>query len=182
VMPILLETAALSGAILLIIGAASAMAWSLTQAGFAQTLAGIMGQVPGGRAGFMAVSIVLFIILGSVLEGLPSLVLFGPLLFPLAQQQGINEVQYGIVAILAMGIGLFSPPFGVGFYQTCLIAKSSSDDALGRIWPYMATLVTWWRRSPGYRRVSCRSQRAAGRMITVAVGRRIVMPPPRRDG
>jgi tripartite ATP-independent transporter DctM subunit len=141
VMPILLETAALSGAILLIIGAASAMAWSLTQAGFAQTLAGIMAEVPGGRAGFMAVSIVLFIILGSVLEGLPSLVLFGPLLFPLAQQQGINEVQYGIVAILAMGIGLFSPPFGVGFYQTCLIAKSSSDDALGRIWPYMATLV-----------------------------------------
>jgi tripartite ATP-independent transporter DctM subunit len=140
-MPILLETAALSGAILLIIGAASAMAWSLTQAGFAQTLAGIMAGVPGGRAGFMAVSILLFIVLGSVLEGLPSLVLFGPLLFPLAQQQGINEVQYGIVAILAMGIGLFSPPFGVGFYQTCLIAKASSDDALGRIWPYMATLV-----------------------------------------
>jgi tripartite ATP-independent transporter DctM subunit len=141
VMPILLETAALSGAILLIIGAASAMAWSLTQAGFAETLAGIMASVPGGRAGFMAVSILLFIVLGSVLEGLPSLVLFGPLLFPLAQQQGINEVQYGIVAILAMGIGLFSPPFGVGFYQTCLIAKAKSDDALGPIWPYMATLV-----------------------------------------
>jgi tripartite ATP-independent transporter DctM subunit len=141
VMPILVETAALSGAILLIIGAASAMAWSLTQAGFAQTLADMLGNVPGGRAGFMAVSIVLFIVLGSVLEGLPALVLFGPLLFPLAQQQGINEVQYGIVAILAMGIGLFSPPFGVGFYQTCLIAKTSSDDALGRIWPYMAVLV-----------------------------------------
>jgi tripartite ATP-independent transporter DctM subunit len=141
VVPILLETAALSGAILLIIGAASAMAWSLTQAGFAQTLAQLMAAVPGGRAGFMAVSILLFIVLGSVLEGLPSLVLFGPLLFPLAQQQGINEIQYGIVAILAMGIGLFSPPFGVGFYQTCLIARASSDDALGRIWPYMATLV-----------------------------------------
>ena len=141
VFPILVETAALSGAILLIIGAASAMAWSLTQAGFAQTLAGIMGGVPGGRAGFMAVSIVLFIVLGSVLEGLPSLVLFGPLLFPLAQQQGINDVQYGIVAILAMGIGLFSPPFGVGFYQTCLIAKAPSDDALKLIWPYMAVLV-----------------------------------------
>jgi hypothetical protein len=50
----------------------------------------------------------------------------------MAQQQGINEVQYGVVAILAMGIGLFSPPVGVGFYQTCLIAKSSSDGAPGR--------------------------------------------------
>ena len=142
VMPILVETAALSGAILLIIGAASAMAWSLTQAGFAQTLADIMASVPGGRTGFMAVSIVLFIVLGSVLEGLPSLVLFGPLLFPLAQQQGINEVQYGTSSpSWRWEFGLFSPPFGVGFYQTCLIAKSSSNDRRDLIWPYMAMLV-----------------------------------------
>jgi tripartite ATP-independent transporter DctM subunit len=140
-MPILVETAALSGAILLIIGSAGAMGWALTQAGFAQTLADLMTGLPGGKAGFLAVSIVLFIVLGSVLEGLPAMVLFGPLLFPVAQQLGIHLVQYGIVAILAMGIGLFSPPFGVGFYQTCLIGKVSSDEAFGRIWPYMATLV-----------------------------------------
>ena len=141
VMPILVETAALSGAILLIIGSASAMAWALTQAGFAQTLADMMTGLPGGRLGFLAVSALLFIVLGSVLEGLPAMVLFGPLLFPIAQQLGIHLVQYAIVAILAMGIGLFSPPFGVGFYQTCLISKVSSDEAFGRIWPYMATLV-----------------------------------------
>jgi tripartite ATP-independent transporter DctM subunit len=140
-MPILVETAALSGAILLIIGSASAMAWSLTQAGFAQSLADLMTNLPGGKAGFMAVSVVLFLVLGSVLEGLPAMVLFGPLLFPVAQQLGIHEVQYGIVAILAMGIGLFAPPFGVGFYQTCLIGKVSSDEAFGRIWPYLAVLV-----------------------------------------
>lgn len=139
--PILVETAALSGAILLIIGAASAMAWALTQAGFAQTLTAMMTGLPGGKFGFMAVSILLFIVLGSVLEGLPAMVLFGPLLFPIAQQVGINVIQYALVSILAMGIGLFSPPFGVGFYQTCLISKASSDEALGRIWPYMATLV-----------------------------------------
>jgi TRAP-type C4-dicarboxylate transport system permease large subunit len=45
------------------------------------------------------------------------------------------------VAILAMGVGLFSPPFGVGFYQSCLIARTSSDAALTRIWPYMGALV-----------------------------------------
>ncbi len=141
VVPILVETAALSGAILLIIGTASAMAWSLTQAGFAQTLTDMMTGLPGGRAGFLAISIVVFIVLGSVLEGLPAMVLFGPLLFPVAQTLGIHLVQYAIVAILAMGIGLFSPPFGVGFYQTCLIGKVRSDEAFGRIWPYMAVLV-----------------------------------------
>lgn len=137
----LVGTAALSGAILIIIGAASAMAWALTQAGFAQTLTTVMTAIPGGKIGFMAASILLFIVLGSVLEGLPAMVLFGPLLFPIAQQMGINDVRYALVAILAMGIGLFSPPFGVGFYQTCLISGASSDEALGRVWPYMQTLV-----------------------------------------
>jgi tripartite ATP-independent transporter DctM subunit len=141
VVPILVETAALSGAILLIIGAASAMAWALTQAGFAQTLTDMMTGLPGGKVGFMAISVVVFLVLGSVLEGLPAMVLFGPLLFPIAQQLGIHLVQYAMVAILAMGIGLFSPPFGVGFYQTCLISKVPSDEAFGRIWPYIATLI-----------------------------------------
>lgn len=139
--PMLVTTASLSGAILLIIGAASAMAWALTQAGFAQTLTTIMSSIPGGKIGFMAASILLFMVLGSVLEGLPAMVLFGPLLFPIAQNMGINDVQYALVAILAMGIGLFSPPFGVGFYQTCLISGSTSDEALGRIWPYMQALL-----------------------------------------
>lgn len=139
--PLLVETAALSGAILLIIGTASAMAWSLTQAGFAQALAAAMTSLPGGKVGFLAISIIVFIVLGSVLEGLPAMVLFGPLLFPIAHQIGIDVVQYAIVAILAMGIGLFSPPFGVGFYQTCLISRASSDEALGPILPYIATLI-----------------------------------------
>jgi TRAP-type C4-dicarboxylate transport system permease large subunit len=69
------------------------------------------------------------------------MVLFGPLLFPIAQEVGLNVVHYAIVAILAMGIGLFSPPFGVGFYQTCLISKVTSDESLGPIVPYMVALV-----------------------------------------
>ncbi|SHF26456.1 TRAP transporter, DctM subunit [Acidocella aminolytica 101 = DSM 11237] len=139
--PILTETAALSGSILMIIGTASTMAWALTQAGFADTLTNFMTSLPGGKFSFLAISILLFLVLGSVLEGLPAMVLFGPLLFPIAQQLDINVVQYAIVAILAMGIGLFSPPFGVGFYQSCLITRARSDEALLKIWPYMGVLV-----------------------------------------
>jgi tripartite ATP-independent transporter DctM subunit len=140
VFPILVETASLSGSILLIIGSATAMAWALTQAGFAQSLADLMANVPGGAGGFLAISIVVFIILGSVLEGIPAIVLFGPLLFPIARQLHINDVHYTMVVILAMGIGLFSPPFGVGFYQSVLIGKSTTDQAIGRMFPYLASI------------------------------------------
>ncbi|MDB5636242.1 MAG: transporter permease, partial [Bradyrhizobium sp.] len=111
-MPMLVETACLSGAILLIIGTATGMAWGLTQSGFSRALASAMTGLPGGSATFIAVSIVAFTVLGSVLEGIPAIVLFGPQLFPIARAVGVHEVHYAMIIILAMGIGLFAPPFG----------------------------------------------------------------------
>jgi hypothetical protein len=51
---------------------------------------------------------------GSVLEGIPAILLFGSLLFPIARQIGVHEVHYVMVVVLAMDIDLFAPPFGVG--------------------------------------------------------------------
>jgi len=140
-MPMLIDTASLCGAILLIIGAATAMAWALTQSGFSRDLAAAMQVLPGGKWTFMGVSIVAFVVLGSVLEGIPAIVLFGPLLFPIARQLGIHEVHYSMVVILAMGIGLFAPPFGVGYYAACAIGRVNPDDGLKPIWPYLFALL-----------------------------------------
>ena len=140
VLPLLVETASLSGAILLIIGCATAMAWALTQSGFSKALVDLMAVVPGGKIGFMAISVIAFTILGSVLEGIPAVVLFGPLLFPVARALGIHEVHYAMVAIFAMGLGLFTPPFGVGFYAACAIGKVAPDQAIGRVWPHLGAL------------------------------------------
>jgi tripartite ATP-independent transporter DctM subunit len=139
--PALVDTAALSGAILLIIGTATAMAWALTQSGFSRQLAEAMTQMPGGTAGFLAISILAFIILGSVLEGIPAIVVFGPLLFPIAKQFGVNDVQYSMVVVLAMGIGLFAPPFGVGYYTACAISRVSPSAGMKPILGYIAALV-----------------------------------------
>jgi tripartite ATP-independent transporter DctM subunit len=139
--PALVDTAALSGAILLIIGCATAMAWALAQSGFSRQIVGVMQAMPGGTVGFMAISIVAFIVLGSVLEGIPAIVLFGPLLFPVARAMGIHEVHYAMVAIFAMGLGLFAPPFGVGFYAACAIGKVPPDAAMRDVWRYLAALL-----------------------------------------
>jgi len=140
-LPMLVETASLSGAILLIIGAATGMAWSLTQSGFSQDLAQAMAAMPGGKVGFIAVSIVVFIILGSVLEGIPAIVLFGPLLFPIAKQMGVHQVHYAMIVILAMGIGLFAPPFGVGYYAACAIGRTNPNEGVRPIVGYLVALA-----------------------------------------
>ena len=140
-MPMLVETASLSGAILLIIGTATGMAWGLTQSGFSRSLATAMTGLPGGPAIFIAVSIVAFMILGSVLEGIPAIVLFGPLLFPIAKAVGVHEVHYAMIVILAMGIGLFAPPFGVGYYAACAIGRVDPAEGIRPIWGYLLALL-----------------------------------------
>ena len=137
----LVETAALSGAVLMILGTALAMAWAITQSGVAQQIAGFMTNLPGGAWGFMAVTIVIFLALGCVLEGLPALLLMAPLMFPIARALHINDVHYAMVVVVAMNIGLMMPPVGVGFYIACRIGNVSPDEAMGAIWPYLAALL-----------------------------------------
>jgi tripartite ATP-independent transporter DctM subunit len=137
----LVETAALSGSILLILGTALAMAWALTQTGFAQQLAGFMTNLPGGWISFMAVTIVVFLVLGCVLEGLPAIVLMAPLMFPIAKSLAINDVHYAMVVVTAMNIGLMTPPIGIGFYIACKIGGVSPDEAMAAIWPYIMALM-----------------------------------------
>ncbi len=137
----LVETAALSGAILMILGCASAMAWALTQTGFAFKLAQAVTDLPGGWLTFMGVTVLIFMVLGCVLEGLPAIVLMAPIMFPIAKTLGINDVHYSMVVVTAMNVGLIAPPIGIGFYIACKIGGVPPDDAMKAIWPYIGALL-----------------------------------------
>lgn len=137
----LVETAALSGAILLILGTASAMAWAITQSGIVQQLSAFLTTLPGGWIAFMAVTVVVFLILGCLLEGLPAVLLLAPIMFPIAKKLGINEIHYSMVIVCAMNVGLMMPPIGVGFYIACRIGEAKPDDVIIAIWPYIAALL-----------------------------------------
>ena len=138
---LLVETAALSGAVLFVLGAASAMAWSITQSGVVQQLSLFMTTLPGGWMTFMGVTIVVFLILGCLLEGLPAVLLLAPIMFPIAKKLGINDIHYSMVIVCAMNIGLMMPPIGVGFYIACRIGDARPDQVIGAIWPYLIALL-----------------------------------------
>lgn len=137
----LVETAAMSGAILLILGTALSMAWAITQAGVGQNIADFAANLPGGVVSFVIMSIVIFLVLGCVLEGLPALVLMSPLMFPIAASFGLHPVHYAMIVVVSMNIGLMAPPIGIGFYLACRIGNVSPDDALRAIWPYIMALL-----------------------------------------
>ena len=137
----LVETASLSGAILIVLGTASAMAWAITQSGVVQTLSQFLTTLPGGPYAYLAVTIAVFLILGCVLEGLPAILLLAPIMFPIAKKLGINDVHYSMVVVTAMNIGLMMPPIGVGFFVACRIGDAPPDEVMVAIWPYLLALL-----------------------------------------
>jgi tripartite ATP-independent transporter DctM subunit len=124
-----------------VLAAASAFAWILVREWVPQALGEWMGSIGAGRTGFMALTIVLFVIIGALLEGLPALLIFGPILFPIARTLGVDPVHYGIVIIAAMGIAFFLPPVGVGLTIAAGIAREDIDDVSRSYFPYLVALL-----------------------------------------
>jgi len=138
---VMAKTAAQAGMVLFITSTASTFSWSLTLAKMPQQIAAWFAFLHGSSWLFMLATIVTLVLMGALLEGLPALLIFGPLLLPMAPLFGVDPLQYGIVIIIAMGMGAFSPPIGVGMFVTCSICDTSMENATRHMVPYLAVLV-----------------------------------------
>ncbi len=137
----LIDSATLSGMVLFILATASAFSWMLTIASLPQRLVALLHSFNDSTAIFMIGSVILLVVTGSLLEGLPALNVLAPLLLPIAGEIGINELHFGIVLVIAMGIGAFMPPAGVGFYVCCAIQRTNVEEASRAMLPYLGVLV-----------------------------------------
>jgi tripartite ATP-independent transporter DctM subunit len=124
-----------------VLAAASAFAWILVREWVPQTLGEWMGSIGASRGTFLALTVIVFVVIGALLEGLPALLIFGPILFPISRAVGLDPVHYGIVIIAAMGIAFFLPPIGVGLSIAAGIAGVDIDDVSRSYWPYLVALL-----------------------------------------
>jgi tripartite ATP-independent transporter DctM subunit len=131
------ETTTTAGMVLFIIAAASPLAQTLAVAGVSQQIHDLMSGLGDSPLLFMLFTIVLLVIMGQLLEGLPAVLIFAPLLLPIAVDFGVNPVQYAMVLIISMGIGSFAPPAGVGFYVACATGYETVEKSLKHFWPYL---------------------------------------------
>jgi tripartite ATP-independent transporter DctM subunit len=136
-----IDSALLAGMVLFILAAASGFSWVLTVAQLPQRLIDDLHSVNNNTALFLSGSITLLIVIGSLLEGLPALIILAPLLLPIAGHIGISELHYGIVLLIAMGVGAFVPPTGVGFYVACAIVHTDIESATRAMIPYFIVLL-----------------------------------------
>lgn len=137
------QSATRSGLVLFIVAAAQSLAFVLTLQQVPHAVGDLMLALSGSQGVwlFMLLSIVVLIVMGSVLEGAAALIIFGPLLMPVAVKLGIDPLHFGVVLVVAMGIGLFAPPLGLGLYGACLIGNVPIEQTIKPIMGYLGLLL-----------------------------------------
>ncbi len=142
IVDLFVRAAAMTGSILFIVAAATSLSYTLTIEQIPQWVAAQLvgfGNVYGSQV-FLILSVLIMIVFGAVLEGAPALIIFGPLLTPIAIQLGVNPLHFGTLVVVSMGFGLFAPPFGLGLFATSTIAGVQMPAVVRPMAKYFAVL------------------------------------------
>jgi tripartite ATP-independent transporter DctM subunit len=137
------QAATRAGLVLFIVAAAQSLAFTLTLQQVPHAVGDFMLGLSktSGTWLFILLAIAVLIVMGSVLEGAAALIIFGPLLLPVAVQLGVDPLHFGVVLVIAMGIGLFAPPLGLGLYGACLIGNVPIEQTVKPIMGYLGLLT-----------------------------------------
>ncbi len=127
----LLETAMLTGMVLLIVGAAKLLSRALATQQVPQAFAAGVMKIGGGRHLFLLMTIAVFLPLGTILEGVPAIVMLTPILAPIARQLGVNMVHYGVLIAATQGISVFMPPVGISLLVACSVGRVKPSEVAG---------------------------------------------------
>jgi tripartite ATP-independent transporter DctM subunit len=137
---LLREASLIGGIVLMVLASSNLMTQAIVYDGVPQHLSALL-TAAGGKGAFLFIVGGGLIVLGIVLEGLPALIIFAPLLLPIAEKLGVHPLHFGIVIIMGMGIGVFAPPFGIGIYQACIIGGAPLEKVFRPSLFYTAMLI-----------------------------------------
>jgi len=138
---IFVETAVMTGVVCLLVGAATSFSWILATHQVPQVLGNFIGSVSEGKIIFLLLTIAVFLFFGMILDGLPAILIFFPILFSIAQPLGIHPLHFGVLVIAIVGISIVAPPVGLCLVIICSLAKIKLTDTIQPLIPYTLILV-----------------------------------------
>jgi len=140
-LPLLINTASLTGMVMLLVGTASVLSWIFAAQGIPRMIAGVLLGLSSDATLVLLVTILVFVPLGAILEGVPAMIILVPVFFPVIARFGVDPLHYGILVVASLGLGLFVPPFGVGFFIACALGRTSVEAAARAYVPYVIALL-----------------------------------------
>src|SRR5207247_9019023 len=138
---ILARSALMTSAVLIIVAMSAAFAWVLTVSRVPQDLtAYIVGLKLSPLAFLLAVN-VLLLAFGIFIEPLPGIVVLVPILAPIAHALGIADLQFAILVIVNLTIGMLTPPVGGLLFVTAVVARVPLARMIVELWPFLGAQV-----------------------------------------
>lgn len=133
------ETSLLSAKVFIIVAASGVFSWILTAEAVPQKMVGLIEAYHLTPVMVLLMINIVLLIVGMFMDPNSAVVLFTPLLWPLAQHAGVDLIHFGIIFTVNLAIGMFSPPFGLNIFVSCSIFKVSSSKIVSGLWPFFAT-------------------------------------------
>ena len=136
--------------VLLVIGAAAAFGWMLAVTEVPTKLAETLLSISDNPLVILFVVNLILVMLGTFMDMSPLIVITTPIFLPVVTEIGMDPVQFGIMLIVNLGIGLVTPPVGSVLFVGCAIGKIRIEDTAKTIWPFYLAflvvlgLVTYW--------------------------------------
>src|SRR5205823_5551904 len=134
---ILARSAMMTAAVLIIVAMSAAFAWVLTVSRVPQELTAFVVGLKLSPLVFLFAVNVLLLAFGIFIEPLPGIVVLVPILAPIAHALGIDDLQFAIVVIVNLTMGMITPPVGGLLFVTSVVAKVPLTRMVGELWPFM---------------------------------------------
>lgn len=136
-----IQAAGATGMTLWLVMTATIFGWIMTGEQVPNLLGQALAGMTSSPAIFLMLVIVVMVIFSGLLEGIPALLIFAPIFYPIATQYGIDGVHFGLILIASLGIGFFLPPIGLGLFLACGIAGADLAKTSRAFLPYMLVLM-----------------------------------------
>lgn len=138
---VLFRSFKLAAGIMLIVGATQAFGWVLTREGLPQAAAEWFTTTITEPSFFLLACVVLFLIAGFFIDAVPNVLIFAPILTPVAMAYGIDLRHFGIVMVVAFCIGLITPPVGVNLFVASEVGNIPLRKVIPHVWPLFAIMI-----------------------------------------
>ena len=138
---LLIDTAANTSLVMLIIGCAGAFTWVLNIEGVATAIAGWFAAVSSNQLIFMALTILLLLFMGCFMECCASVLMVTPILLPVATSLGIDPVYFGVIVCMTLSLGMATPPVGEDLYIAATIAGIKFEQEVKYVLPLVGAAI-----------------------------------------
>ncbi len=138
---LLLETIELNGMVMLMVAAATIFSWIVTSQQVPRFIGDYLISVTNNKYILLFVFNIVLLVAGAILDLTPAMIIFIPVLAPIAQYVGVDLIHFGVIVVANLGIGLFTPPVGSCLFVSCSIADVNMREVLKGFAPYFIGML-----------------------------------------